>query len=137
MSDQIWVNELKKTLVCVDSYEDGVLKGRLCSAYRDMEAFSSTMQFLLGMESVLEETQTPQSFTSKRCFSDIEYHGSEEKKVSLVRKGAAATFELSILFRQHSSWQGSIVWKEKKREQSFRSVLELLILMDSALRVQQ
>ena len=32
------------------------------------------------------------------------------------------------------NWQGSVTWVEGKREQSFRSVLELILLIDSALR---
>ena len=58
----------------------------------------------------------------------------EEMRPAASRKGRLATFELKILFRQHASWQGTIVWKEGRQEQSFRSVLELVHLMDSALR---
>ena len=50
------------------------------------------------------------------------------------QRGEAATFALRILFRQNASWQGSITWLEGEAEQSFRSVLELILLMDSALR---
>jgi len=49
-------------------------------------------------------------------------------------KGRASTFILRILYRQHSSWQGTIRWCEGKQEMCFRSALELLILMDSALQ---
>ena len=43
------------------------------------------------------------------------------------------TFAVRILFRQNASWQGSVTWLEGNREESFRSVLELIFLMDSAL----
>ncbi|NLW65775.1 MAG: hypothetical protein GXY26_06040, partial [Clostridiales bacterium] len=36
-------------------------------------------------------------------------------------------------FRQNASWQGVITWAEDRREESFRSALELVFLMDSAL----
>ena len=49
------------------------------------------------------------------------------------RKGKLATFVVKVLFRQHTSWQGSITWLEEQSEQAFRSVLELILLMDSAL----
>ena len=42
------------------------------------------------------------------------------------------TFIVKILNKQNSTWQGSITWLEGKREETFRSVLELLLLMDSA-----
>ena len=51
-----------------------------------------------------------------------------------MTRGTAATFELRILFRQHASWQGELLWLERSDRQSFRSVLELITLMDSALR---
>ena len=51
-----------------------------------------------------------------------------------VQEGKLATFSLSILFRQNATWQGTVAWLEGGKSQSFRSVLELVFLMDSALR---
>lgn len=47
-----------------------------------------------------------------------------------------ATFIVRIHFRQNSTWQGSVTWADNKRTQNFRSALELVRLMDSALRDQ-
>ena len=44
---------------------------------------------------------------------------------------AIATFNISVLFRQNASWQGSIVWVEKAAESQFRSVFELITQIDS------
>ena len=44
-----------------------------------------------------------------------------------------ATFELEIIFRQNASWQGNLVYAEQNLTSSFRSVLELLTLLDSVL----
>ena len=38
--------------------------------------------------------------------------------------------ELEILFRQNYSWQGRLRWPEKGKEATFRSVLELITLME-------
>jgi hypothetical protein len=70
----------------------------------------------------------------KRSFT----RNSEEKTdmgsvVASAKEGKLATFSLRILFRQNASWQGSITWCEGRSEESFRSVLELLMLMNSAL----
>ena len=48
-----------------------------------------------------------------------------------MREGAVETFSLRILFRRNASWQGSLAWDS--REEQFRSILELLLLMDRAL----
>lgn len=133
MIQQVWVDEGRKNIVCVDSYDDGVLKGRFYNPYRVAESFSSLSQFLLKMEDILDDMQMPQSYTSPRKFSMLLQPENRAASVP-IRKGAKATFELKVIFRQHSSWQGVIVWREQKTEHSFRSVLELVILMDSALR---
>ena len=137
MLQQVWAGENRKITVCVDSYDYGVLKGRFYNANREMEQFESLMQFLVGVEAVLEEQQNPQSYTVLRTFS--EHVPSAEGPVvsNCVRKGSVATFELQVLFRQHTSWQGVLIWRDRKLEQSFRSVLELVILMDSALRMRK
>ena len=46
MMQQIWVHESRTHLVCVDSYENGVLKGWFHTPYQDVEYFSSLSQFL-------------------------------------------------------------------------------------------
>lgn len=137
MLQQVWAGENRRITVCVDSYEDGVLKGRLYNAYQEMERFGSLMQFLIGVEAVLEEQQIPQSYTTLRKFSDLIPTGEETVASKRIRKGAVATFEMQVLFRQHTSWQGVVIWRERKMEQTFRSVLELAILMDSALRTEK
>jgi len=43
------------------------------------------------------------------------------------------TFEIVVKFQQNATWQGHIHWAEKNQKQSFRSVLEMLKLMDEAL----
>lgn len=56
---------------------------------------------------------------------------TEYKKEKADGKG---TFLVRIKFQQHSSWQGEVYWAEKKRKLCFRSELELLRLIDSALK---
>lgn len=43
------------------------------------------------------------------------------------------SFVISVKNTQHGSWQGTIFWAEKKKQMCFRSSLELLKLMDSAI----
>ena len=134
MIQPLWVSESRKMMICVDDYDNGVLAGRFYSASQGMISFRSLSQFLLKMESVLEEMQEPQSYTAKRTFSTMLSSEDEIPSPAQFRKGAKATFELQVLFRQHSSWQGVLIWKDRRSEQSFRSVLELVFLLDSALR---
>ena len=43
------------------------------------------------------------------------------------------TFLFNVLNDLHGTWQGSILWAEGKKEQNFRSALEMLKLIDNAL----
>ena len=134
MIQQFWVSDNRKITVCIDSYDNGALRGRFYNAYHEVSSFESLSQFLIRIEALLEENHAPQAYTSHRTFSAILKPDEEAAHPAASRKGAKATFELQVLFRQHSSWQGMIVWKDRNVEQSFRSVLELVVLMDSALR---
>ena len=134
MTENRWVHESRKTVVCIDRYENGNPEGRLYNAYAEPETFQSLTQFLIKMEALLDDLQLPQSSTTTRTFSQLTLPFSPCPPVQHVRKGSCATFEVQILFRQHSSWQGNLIWLEQQMEQSFRSVLELILLMDNALR---
>lgn len=135
MQDRHYGNEYRTTVVCVDAYTDGVPAGRFYNpAQPQGVAFQSMVQFLIRMEDMLNELRYPQSFVAARSFG----HSMEERAARSAPEGGGqsgkiATFAVRVLFRQNASWQGSITWLEGGREESFRSVLELIFLMDSAL----
>ena len=129
-----WESEYRTTVVCIDSYDDRVAVGRFYNqSCSDGVHFKSTVEFLLKMEEVLDEVSIPQSFATVRTFREparLKITSLEEMD---VYEGALCTFVIRILFRQNASWQGSITWLEGGKEEAFRSVLEFLLLMDSAI----
>jgi len=135
--ERIWGEEYRTTTVCIDSYENAILAGRLYNTYLNTEkTFQSGTQFLIEMEQMLDRMNFPASFTATRMFAPPPEHATGPP-TQPPPDGATATFAIRILFRQHTSWQGSITWLEGRREQSFRSVLELLLLMDSAIQAKE
>ena len=42
------------------------------------------------------------------------------------------SFELEVLFRQHHTWQGRIKWDAGQKQATFKSVLELLFIIEMA-----
>lgn len=101
--------------VYVDSKEDGQIRGRvLGGAIKEPVPFTSLSRMVLLIE--------------ERMDIDL-----DEKPESPVMHPGVPTFELEILFRQNYSWQGRLRWPKGQREASFRSVLELLILMETVL----
>lgn len=126
---------LRSIFLCVDSYEHGVLKGRF---YHPGLAggggrFESLTEFLLSAENLFDSLNSPQAFTARRSF------GRGASAVFLAptgaepRKGKCGTFVIRLLYRQHTSWQGYVTWVEGGEEKPFRSVLELILLINSAL----
>ncbi|MBQ2785972.1 MAG: hypothetical protein IJF02_05665 [Oscillospiraceae bacterium] len=129
--------EYRTTLVCVDSYQNGVISGRFYNPYMTAEQpFQSLTQFLQGMEATLETMDFPKAYTATRTFAPLPKVTPGDPN-GQCQPGAQATFAVRILFRQNASWQGSVTWLEGKREQSFRSVLELILLMSTALEYPQ
>ncbi len=136
MKANTWANEYRTTIVCVDSYEDQKLCGRFYNPYfPEGKTFRNLIQFIKELDQTLNQMNFPQSFTAIRNFSPMPDLSTGPPEVDILA-GNKATFALRILFRQNASWQGSITWLEGKREQSFRSVLELIFLMDSAVNGQ-
>ena len=129
-------NDASRTMiVCVDSYLQGVLCGCVypCAQEGEGYEFRSLVQLIVGIESILDSANFPQSFNAVRNFfltPKLSLKGAEGRE---IRRGYCATFVVKILFRQHSSWQGTLAWSEKRQEKPFRSVLELILLMNSAL----
>lgn len=134
MDKKIWGNPSGAFVICVDAYEDGVMRGRIYPSCSDEKIdFHGVMDFLKCIESQLNQMQFPQSFCSGRTFATRQPTNSRASDSKLYGNGQLATYALKILFRQNASWQGSLSWLERNQEATFRSVLEMLMLIDSAL----
>lgn len=133
MAGKAWGNAYRTTTVCVDSYENSVLTGRLYNPYLESgKEFGSLMQFLQEMDRALDDMAFPQAFTAVRTFAPAP-KALQTAPETERQTGKLATFSVRILFRQNASWQGSVTWMEGGMEQSFRSALELAFLLDNAL----
>ena len=125
------------------SFGQGSIRGELHSRYLEEPfVFIDLVQMIHKMEEIFDTNGFPQAFLSPRSFKSGK-RGAISKEV--VRKdtmsgmqpnetdGARCTFEINVRFRQNATWQGQILWAEKNIRQNFRSVLEMLKLMDEAL----
>ena len=134
---EVMCEELYKTsVISIDSYENRVLTGRISNPFLVADiSFHSAMEFIKEMEALLKDLNFPQSYSMKREFCP----GPEQTPrvaapiAPAPKNGRLATFSLRVKFRQNASWQGTLVWLNGKHEEHFRSVLELLLLIDSAL----
>lgn len=131
--------EMKSSLIRVYSYKGKNLRGTLYNPFFPEEQyFDNLIQLLFLMETVLDTLNFPQRCMEPRVFGHPEgawgsrLHPSPQ---SLGGKPVLVTFKISVRFRQNASWQGCLLWLEHKAEARFRSVLELIGLIDSALSV--
>jgi len=123
------------------------LRGMLYSMYlQEPYEFTSLLQMIEKMEEIFDSKSFPEAFLTPRTFGSAknrakkyEVEGNDVMKdaanaiVQPESGGSKCTFEITVKFRQNATWQGQILWAEKNMKQNFRSVLEMLKLMDEAL----
>ena len=128
-------------LICIDSFDDYSMTGRLYHSSLPHEAyFRSFMELIETMEHIFNSLDYPQSSMTLRSFEGTKPAERAEVAIPAIStsytnkaKGDTATFRLRVMFRQNATWQGTIRWIEAEKEENFRSVLELLHLMDSTI----
>lgn len=122
--------------ISVTSYQDYCLKGFITTNQEEGAlAFASTIDLLLLADDLMDAVNTPQRSEEQRSFAAIggfvpAHKGRAEE---LPKEPPLATFQMNIMFRQNATWQGSLMWVETGQEARFRSVLELIRLLHSAL----
>ena len=129
--------------VCIDACTAGGYAGRLYPSTDDAPVpFDDVDRLLLTIEKLLDMRHYPAASTEPRLFGERERGSNleEEMRASAQTKGpdktgakgGKATFLIQIQYRQHATWQGSLVWVEQDQEKRFRSALELIRLLGSA-----
>ena len=129
--------------VCIDKAEKGEYAGRLYHYYQlEPESFKSQYEMIRRIELLCDRVNYPQASEQIRSFAptDTCLRNSKEPKVErcmskeklIEPKGEKVTFVVHVMYRQNATWQGSVTWAEKKQTANFRSALELIKLMDSA-----
>lgn len=137
--------------LCVDICNGEVQRGKLYHLYTgEPILFSSLLQALMRINDLYDELQFPQAQTELRSFltgrrsgprGNTGAPGAEKKEIfemegfeeMIKHRGSRATFLIRVQYRQHASWQGEVTWVDQQRTENFRSALELIKLLDSAL----
>lgn len=121
-------------LIFVDHCDCRICSGRYVShCLGESGTFGSLDQLLLELEEYMDLTNNPQAFQKVRYFfpSVIPYNSRDLP--TDTRQGRIASFSLHIHFRRNASWQGSLSWLDRSLSCPFRSVLELLQLLNNAI----
>ena len=132
-----------KMRAIIVKYDNGTIIGELHSRYLDAPyVFSDLVNMIHKMEEIFDTKGFPQAFLSPRSFENgkrtVRNRGNGESprvEPQNLEGAQKCSFDISVRFRQNATWQGEIVWIEKNINQDFRSVLEMLKLIDEALAV--
>lgn len=130
-------------VVCVQHVDQHEFSGVFHHAYdRDPVPFSSEVELLIRLDEFFDSLKFPFSATSSRNFirhantpTDMitEEDRVMEDKDILMNHGEVGTFIIRVQQRQNSSWQGRITWVDEDKTVYFRSVWEMMKLIDEAL----
>jgi len=128
--------------VCVDGFKEKDATGRIYGRISEEPInFSSVLQMIEQMDNYYDRINFPQASNEIRSFrKDSREKRKEPKEKAMVdiekvtkQRGREGTFIVHVQYRQHATWQGQVIWVEKNKSRKFRSVLELLKLIDEAL----
>ena len=125
---------------CVNHAKDQQISGKIFSQrfLRPLD-FSDLGNLALFLEKVFDQQKFPQAFQSTRTFvvsekdmSNVAEEPSQGMTPAVVRaaRGAVATFDVLVVSRRSSSWQGSVDWLDGSERQEFESFLELTHMID-------
>ena len=144
---QWYIGAPNGVVLCIDRIIDGELAGTLFHSYRtDGIPFANAEQMTVEMERLYNMLNFPHPGTNERTFvppapdpsqPHVWTKPQERTKImsdqSLLSKhGDLGTFIVRVQHRQNSSWQGRITWMEQDKTINFRSVWEMVKLIESA-----
>ena len=128
-------------VLCVNAVSGGRVQGELYHSYsRDPVPFSNMGEMTFAMERVYDTLKFPHPSTNTRTFVPAKSAGEvfqERSRImsdeSLLSKhGDIGTFIVRVQHRQNSSWQGRITWMEEDKTVCFRSIWEMIKLIENA-----
>lgn len=128
--------------ICIDQVINENIEGRLYHKYKtEAVDFHSVSSLLNAMEDLYDWIGFPQAATRQRTFSTWSRKDRKQEeavqmagtKDLLEHSGEKATFIVHVRYRQNATWQGEVIWADKKEKTGFRSALELIKLIDGAL----
>jgi hypothetical protein len=95
----------------------------------------SIWELIRTIENDISANKFPQSAIQYRSWASPQQGAADRKaagKAGTANEINGSTFILKVLYRQNATWQGTIRWMEGRQTRPYRSVNELLKLMDEA-----
>lgn len=142
---QWYIGAPNGVVICIRENNDGELAGEFYHSYSSRPVpFQGIGQMTLRMEKLFDWLNFPYPGTNSRSFLPVKppaeknnNNPPERKKIMsdemlLTKHGEIGTFIVRVQHRQNSSWQGRITWMEEDKTVQFRSVWEMIKLIENA-----
>lgn len=114
-------NHCREAIVTVKTYKNGIMNGWLQHPQLEgKEEFQSLSQMVLILDGVLDLEHCPNQPSPLACRLEKPVKGTD-------------VFRIQILFREHYTWQGRLIWQNENLEIVFHSAIELIQLLDEIL----
>ena len=142
MGNDLYIGAPNGIMLCVDGIDTNGCRGRFYHAYSHQPtSFWSLGEMLFKMETFFDKLNFPHRGNSARYFTDsgnVRIAHKEASKVMsdeklLEHRGEQETFIIRVQHRQNNTWQGRITWADKNKTLNFRSIWEMVHLMEDAL----
>ena len=121
LREKMFPCQSREAVVTIQFYRNGIMDGYLQHPrLAKREKVYSLSQIVLLLNSLLDledSMGSPLPLVHQDC------NGLE----------SIAVFRIQILFREHYTWQGRLVWQDEEKETVFHSCIELLQLIDEIL----
>lgn len=158
MSNELYIGMPNGVVLCADEVlEHDTFRGRLYHKYsKEAIQVSSFWELVREMENLFNEIQFPRAGTRDRSFTKDPPPGethqqlkgttpkafrndNRERKIVMSDKellnmhGDYGTFIIRVQQRQGGTWQGRITWADRNKTVHFRSVLEMIKLIEDGM----
>lgn len=140
---QWYIGTPSGVVLCVDQTSEGCqFSGRFYHAYsREGTEFSSMEEAIFKLEDFYDSIRFPRPTTNSRTFMQERQETNQEpERIKIMddekllsRHGDIGSFIIRVQHRQNNSWQGRITWMEQDKTVNFRSMWEMLKLIENAL----
>ena len=113
--------QMNEAILLVTSYQKGQLQGWLSHSRLDTPVEISSVPHLLF------------SIDEQLLNEDLLINYNAYNPTGLQDVPRIATLRIRILFQENHTWQGLLLWEDREKEASFRSVWELIQILDEIL----
>ena len=148
MANDLYIGTPNGVVLCIDSLNSWGCSGRFYHSWqKEAVAFNSLGEMLFRMEELFDALNFPHRGNKERNFIEPEHPEAGVRRPTLAEKGEkvvsdkellshhgqSETFIVRVQHRQNNTWQGRITWADRNKTLTFRSIWEMVHLMENAI----